>query len=149
MSNTFYSKELGPQLYPDSAKCPNGMFDKLEDYQAWLETQKPAPVLPSVEEIIADYEARIQARLDSFARTLTYDDLNSMAKYIGCSVPAYAIEAAYMRDAAAETWYKAYELLAAFQPGDSIPAWEEVEAQLPPLAWPEGSRGYVMPDSRA
>ena len=101
---------------------------------------------PTLEDVIADYEARIQQRLDDFARTLTYDDVNSMAKYIGCSVSEFDIEARYMRDATAETWKRAYELLSAILPtvraDGAIPAWEEIEAQLPVLTWPEGSRGY-------
>jgi hypothetical protein len=36
-----------------------------------------------------------------------------------------------------DTWAKGYELLAGYQQTGTIPAWEEIEAQLPPLAWPE------------
>lgn len=45
MNNTFYSKELGPLLYPADAVCPDGMFERLEAYQAWLDSQAPAKTL--------------------------------------------------------------------------------------------------------
>ena len=105
-----------------------------------------AEPLPTLDEVIADYEARIQQRLDDFARTLTYDGIMSACTYATSGVDMYRIEGQYCVDARDATWAKAYELLSAILPtvqaGGAIPAWEAIEAELPVLEWPEGSRGY-------
>ena len=126
--------------------------DKVE--QGWSYTgatflPPPAPPEPTPEELvaatIADYETRVQQRLDAFARTKTYENMLSACTYATSTVPAFQIEGQYcveMRDA---TWIAAQTFLnnalAAVMAGErDIPAWEEVEAELPSLAWPEGSR---------
>ncbi len=100
----------------------------------------------SLEERLAELQKlftdAIQKRLDDFARTRGYDGVDSMAKYVGCSVPKFAVESAYMRDAAALTWMKGYELLARYAPDEAsgqiaIPSWADIEAELPVLCWPD------------
>ena len=117
-----------------------------EELEAKFPPQVVEPEPPTLEEVIADYEARIQARLDDFARSLTYDGIMSACTYATSGVDMYRIEGQYCVDARDDTWAKAYELLSAILPtvqaGGAIPAWEEIEAELPVLEWPEGSRGY-------
>lgn len=99
----------------------------------------PLGELATTEDLQKQFVDAIQQRLDEFAQTRNYDNTDSMAKYIGCSVPKFATEAAYMRDAVAETWARAYEILDAVLSGARpMPTIEEVIAELPPLAWPEG-----------
>ena len=79
----------------------------------------------------------IQLHLDSFAQTRGYDGVDSMAKYVGCSVPKFAQEAGYMRDKVAETWATSYVVLADVLSGQRpMPTLEEVLSELPPLEWP-------------
>ena len=85
----------------------------------------------------------IQQRLDDFAKTRGYDGVDSMSKYIGCNVPKFATEAAYIRDITALTWLKGYELLARYTSGgadlDAVPSWDDIAAELPALQWPDES----------
>lgn len=102
----------------------------------------PPPVIPdppSGEEItaqtIADYTARVQARLDGFARSKGYDSVLSACSYASSGNPQFKAEglrAVELRDL---TWAKAQELLNGFKPGETIPSWEGIESQLPVLAW--------------
>lgn len=110
-------------------------------YFEGAEPQKPQKM------VVAEYEAKIQARLDDFTRTLTYDGILSACTYATSAIEMYRIEGQYCVEARDATWAKAFELLSAFQPGDPVPTWEEIEAELPPLAWPEGSRGYIEPSN--
>ena len=112
-----------------------------------FEEQESAPPLEEIiAATIADYETRVQQRLDAFARTKTYENMLSACTYATSTVPAFRIEGQYcveMRDA---TWITAQTFLnnalAAVMAGErDIPSWEEVEAELPALQWPEGSRG--------
>lgn len=130
--------------YAEMAKLANEQGKILAVIDGALVLQE-TPALP-LEEVVADYESRIQERLDKFARSLTYDGMLSACTYATSTVEMYRIEGQYCVDARDATWAKAYELLSAVLPavqaGGNIPSWEEIEAQLPPLAWPEGSRGY-------
>lgn len=101
-----------------------------------------APPPSVIETTMQEYEALIQARLDDFARTLTYDGMLSACTYATSTIEMYRIEGQYCVDARDATWAKAFELLNGFDPAQGIPSWGEIEAQLPVLAWPEGSRGY-------
>lgn len=128
--------------------CDNGA------QQGWIYNGEtfsppPGPPEPTMEEIIAatiaEYERKVQERMDAFARTKTYENMLSACTYATSTVPVFRVEGQYcveMRDA---TWIAAQaflnEALAAVMAGQrGIPTWEEVEASLPVLAWPEGSR---------
>ena len=127
----------------------NGQAHTITEYGPYPDGWSATPPEPTQEEQIqtamADFENRIQARLDAFASTLTYDGMLSACTYATSSVDMYRIEGQYCVDARDATWAKAYELLAAILPtvtaGGAIPMWENIESELPPLAWPEGSRG--------
>ena len=85
-----------------------------------------------------EFEDAIQLRLVAFARTRGYETPDSLAKYLGCPVPKFAAEAAYMRDIVAETWARCYEIWGAVESGQrSLPPLETLLAELPVLAWPE------------
>ena len=135
MSSTYYHPEIAPR---------GAVFDEAPEGEGWTDTRipEPAPEPPTLEETVAKYEGLVQARLDNFARTLTYDGILSACTYATSQVEEYRIEGQYCVNARDATWSKAFELLNAFNPGDPVPIWAEVEAQLPVLAWPEGSRGY-------
>lgn len=91
------------------------------------------------EQVKASIVQATQARLDDFARTRNYDDIKSASDYAGCSVPKFAAEGTYCRDARAETWAKLYEMLAEVEAGTRpMPSgFADVEAELPALVWPQ------------
>jgi len=103
--------------------------------------------VPTIDEIIYKFTGLIQQRLDEFARTLTYDNILSACTYSTSNVEMYRIEGQYCVVARDATWAKAYELMEKLRPlieaGGETPTWEDIEEQLPPLVWPEGSRGYI------
>jgi hypothetical protein len=89
------------------------------------------------EEIIAEFTARVQERLDAFARTRGYDGILSACTYATSTNPKFAAEGQYCVQARDATWAKCYEILNAVQFGDrQVPTWEELEAELPHLEWP-------------
>ena len=107
----------------------------------------------NVEDAITKVKTLIQARLDNFARTLTYDSILSATTYAVSTNAVYAIEGQYCTEMRDKTWDTAFVILTQIQgeiAGDDktftetelAEIWEMIEAQLPPLAWPEGSRGY-------
>lgn len=80
-----------------------------------------------------------QARLDAFAQTRGYDNIQSAASYAGCRVPQFSREGTYCRDAMALTWAALYELQARVEAGER-PApggFPDIEPDLPTLVWPE------------
>ena len=93
-----------------------------------------------------------QKRLDDFAKTRGYDDVNSIAKYKDIKdseisalpvreralVQKFVSECRYLSMAAARTWAVLYIILADVEAGKRrAPAgYSEVEAELPELVWP-------------
>lgn len=108
----------------------------------------PCPLLPfrwsappepasTPEQIQADYTDRIQGRLDAFARTRGYDGILSAASYVTSTNAQFAKEGQYCVGARDATWAKGYEVMGAVQAGTRpMPTWEQLEAELPALAWP-------------
>lgn len=97
----------------------------------------PPPPPKTPEEIIAEFTAKIQARLDAFARTRGYDGILSAATYATSTVPKFKAEGQYAVEARDATWTKCYEILNAVQAGQRpVPTLEELLAELPVLEWP-------------
>ena len=87
------------------------------------------------------YTYLVQKRLNAFARTKTYDNIFTACTYATSTVPAFAVEGQYCVEARDATWSAANAIMNAVLAGERpIPAWEELEAELPVLQWPEGSR---------
>ena len=94
-------------------------------------------LLPTPDQIIQELDSGIQKHLDNFAKTRRYANVDSMAKYVGCSTPKFAAEAEYMRDAVADTWAKSYEIMDDVLGGKRpVPTLEELLRELPKLEWP-------------
>ena len=97
--------------------------------------QDPPP--PTAEQIVAQYTAAVQKRLDDFARTRNYDNIMSAATYATSTVPKFKAEGQYCVEARDATWAKCYEVLAAVEAGSRpMPTLEELLAELPVLTWP-------------
>jgi len=90
---------------------------------------------PSVEQIIAQYEARVQLWLDEQARALGYDDIKSAVTYAEESaVEKFQQEGQALRRLRSLAWERCYEILNAVQAGQrSIPTEEELIAEMEAL----------------
>jgi hypothetical protein len=88
------------------------------------------------------FDANVEARLNTFAATRRYSSINSACSYSTSTDPTFRAEGEYCVQARDATYRKCYDLLAEYMPDvlagkRPIPTWEEIEAQLPPLVWPD------------
>lgn len=143
----FYSREIHGDNIPGDA-----VEITVEEHQALLEGQSQGkrivadesgrPVLqdpphPTNEQIIAQYDAAVQQRLDDFAKTRNYTNIMSAATYATGTVPKFKAEGQYAVEARDATWAKFYEVLAAVEAGSRpMPTLDELLAELPVLTWP-------------
>ena len=81
--------------------------------------------------IVKDMEAKVQTHIDSKAKELGYDDINSIGKYIGYDNP-FRLECEALGRYNANCWIKAHsiqdEVIAGTRP---MPTLEEVIAEIP------------------
>lgn len=104
-----------------------------------------APTQPLEEQIEAAYksfDSNVEARLDAFAATRRYKDIYTAKAAKDSHIAKYAAEGQYCELMWGETYAKCEELLAEYMPAvlageKPIPIWEEIEAQLPELKWPD------------
>lgn len=112
----------------------------------------PEPPPPSSDELITQFTAAIQTRLDTFAQSRGYDNAAATAKYANITdveiaalplgdqaqVTCYRNECRHALLKVAQTWASAERILAQVQAGTRpIPAsLTDIEADLPPLVWP-------------
>lgn len=82
--------------------------------------------------------AKIQQRLDEFARTRNYDGILSACTYANSKIPTFAAEGQFCTDLRDSTWAAMYQMYGEVQAGLRVPptTYEEVEALLPEVAWP-------------
>ena len=96
-----------------------------------------AEPISTAEQIIAEFTAAIQQRLDDFARTRNYDNILSACTYATSTVPKFAAEGQYCVDARDATWATCYAILDDVQSEVRImPTMEQVMTELPVLEWP-------------
>lgn len=99
-------------------------------------TEKPV-ISPTQDELIAQFTADIQARLDDFARSRNYDNCLSCCTYAGSVVEKFATEAQYMIARRDAHWQAAYQILADVNAGTrAIPTEDDLFNELGPLEWP-------------
>lgn len=124
----------------DGALIPDDVANT--DYKAYLkwlsEGNTPLPVdPPTPEQIQADFTARIQQRLDTFAATRGYDGILSACTYAASANAQFSKEGQYCAAARDATWAKGYEVMNAVKAGTrSMPTWAQLVSELPALAWP-------------
>jgi hypothetical protein len=130
-------------LREDGALVPfDPMNADYQNYLAWRDKgNAPGPYIvppPSAQEIIAQYTAAVQLRLDTFFQSRGYDGILSAATYATSSVLKFQAEGQYAVEARDATWAKCYEILAAVEGGTSpMPTEAELLAELPALGWPQ------------
>lgn len=87
--------------------------------------------------MIVDFTTRIQARLDTFAKTRLYYDILSACTYSNSTNAKFKGEADYCIVVRDETWATCYQILDEVNAGTRpAPTWAELEAELPVLEWP-------------
>jgi hypothetical protein len=93
----------------------------------------PAP--PTIVEVL---EQAVQKRLDDFAKTKGYENINSATTYISSSVTKYKNEGTYAATARDSTWSALYQIIDDATDGrrEKIVNFSEIESELPSLAWP-------------
>ena len=96
---------------------------------------------PTQKEIIDRFKRLIQLRLDTFAYSdgTKYDNILSACSYATSTNPVFGVEGQYCVEARDETWRVANAILNTALTSGTVPGWEAVEAQLPPLQWPDTS----------
>ena len=109
----------------------------------WFQTWTVQPASP--QEIVARQEAirdamtaRVQQRLDDFARTRGYDNIVSACSYATSQHAKYGPEGRYCVQTREDTWDVMFSIEAQVQAGlRPIPmSYEEIESELPVLEWP-------------
>ena len=96
----------------------------------------------AVEAAYKAFDSNVEARLNAFAATRRYKDIYTAKAAKDSHITKYAAEGQYCELMWGETYVKCEELLAEYMPDvlagkRPIPTWEEIEAQLPPLMWPD------------
>lgn len=97
------------------------------------------------EQVEASYKAfdsNVEKRLNDFAATRRYASIYTACNARDSHIEKYAAEGEYCLKMWGETYAKCEELLAEYMPAvlageRPIPTWEEVEAHLPALVWPD------------
>ena len=148
--NEFKIGQIFEATYPPEAAvwCNNNRayIEEIEPVDGVRRFQIVAAPEPTLEEQVeAAYKAfdsKVEARLDAFAATRRYKDIYTAKAAKDSHIAKYAAEGQYCELMWGETYIKCEELLAEYTPDilagkRPIPTWEEIEAQLPPLVWPD------------
>lgn len=86
--------------------------------------------------LITEFTNKTQERLDAFARTKGYDGILSACTYATSPTQSFAAEGQYCVNQRDATWATLYQIMADVVAGQrSIPTWEQLESELPTLAW--------------
>ena len=103
--------------------------------QAAYIAQKTAERMAALQTSIVQ---QAQKRLDDFAATRNYAGIMSACTYVTSAVPKFASEGQYCVEARDNTWATLYAILTQVQAGTRpVPtSYEEIEQELPVLAWP-------------
>lgn len=114
---------------------PSGSEEITEAQAADLLEPVPEPL--TVEQIIADYVAAIQVRMDKFAQTREYDNIASLVSYAGDPDPVLDAEGSYGKQVRSATWVTSRTIYAEVKAGTrQAPTLDELFAELPVLTWP-------------
>lgn len=90
------------------------------------------------QEIVDQVTKKTQARLDQFAQTRGYDNMQSLANYAGDEDPVFDLEGTYGKRMRSQTWRAVIDLMRDIEFNiRSLPeSYELIELELPVLVWP-------------
>ena len=140
--------QIGIVVEEDDPIVINGFWT-----QQWSTREATAAELVQQQnQLIDSIVAATQTRLDAFAATRGYDDVNSISKYKDISdeeiaampaneqplVTKFRAESRYLASMTARTWAVLYLILDEVQAGTRpVPSgYADIEPLLPPLVWP-------------
>jgi hypothetical protein len=118
----------GPQQWVSS---PSDFVESRAFEYTYINGVLDLPMLPYL-------EIETQKRLDTFARTRGYENINSATTYISSSITKYKNEGTYAATARDSTWSALYQIIEDAIAGEreKIVNFSEIESELPTLAWP-------------
>ena len=127
----FYAPE-GVKVSPLGTPPANEPGKWRDDGATWVEVTQ--------DDLLKTFTAAIQAHLDRFAQTRNYDGIMSAATYATSTVAKFRAEGQYAVEARDLTWAKGYAIMDEVMSGARpMPTIDEVLAELPALAWPDGA----------
>lgn len=116
-------------------------IDEYENFpRAWHAIMTPEEEALAAALITAEeYKAKTQERLDAFAKTRDYESMERAITYVGDPFPRFDSDGCYCKQARSDTWSYLFTELGKVKAGlRTLPdTWEELEAELPNLEWPE------------
>jgi hypothetical protein len=118
----------GPQQWVSS---PSDFVESRAFEYTYINGVLDLPMLPYL-------EIETQKRLDVFAQTRGYENINSATTYINSSVTKYKNEGTYAATARDSTWSALYQIIEDATDGKrkKIVAFSEIVSELPTLVWP-------------
>lgn len=153
MSKVFigYQGKLAVRVETSREVIENDLFlkcDRIEEYEGQAQLLDGKILFGEeiqtylIDKAYKDFDSKVEQRLNAFAATRRYNSIYTAANYRDNPVQKYAEEGAYCFRMLGETYAKCEELLASYMPDvlagkRPTPTWEEIEAQLPILEWPD------------
>lgn len=118
----------GPQQWVPS---PSDFVESRVFEYTYINGVLDLPMLPYL-------EIETQKRLDAFAQTRGYENINSATTYINSSVDKYKNEGTYASTVRDDTWNALYQIIDDVTAGNrgKITDFSEIESELPELVWP-------------
>ena len=118
----------GPQQWVSS---PSDFVESRAFEYTYINGVLDWPMLPYL-------EIETQNRLDAFAQTRGYENINSATTYINSSVTKYKNEGTYASSARDSTWNALYQIIEDATDGkrEKIVDFSKIESELPSLTWP-------------
>ena len=125
---TAFDGYKGPQKWVSS---PSDFVESRSFEYTYINGVLDLPMLPYL-------EIETQKRLDAFAQTRGYENINSATTYISSSVDKYKNEGTYAATARDSTWSALYQIIDDATDGrrEKIVDFSKIESELPSLAWP-------------
>ena len=94
------------------------------------------PPAPTLEQTLQIYTAKIQARLDSFVQSRSYDSGVSCASYAASTNATFKSEANRFIELRDQTWDKCYAVMDDVTAGKRpMPTFDDLLLELPVLTW--------------
>ena len=118
----------GPQQWVPS---PSDFVESRAFEYTYIDDVLDLPMLPYL-------EIETQKRLDTFAQTKGYENINSATTYISSSVTKYKNEGTYASTVRDSTWTALYQIIDDANDGrrNQIKEFSEIVSELPTLVWP-------------